>query len=165
MSEVERSLTFTDLMSKVGYVLFYWSSFELELTKAIVSARKRLKLEPDVVPNGLNDRLAHWIELASRLPEYAADVQTANDLRDQAIALRDVRNLIVHGLVGGNAQPRDGEAAYIRCAIGGIQASSSASKTFGMADLEHFIQGMDACRRGLIQPTNFNYRVPPDAYK
>jgi hypothetical protein len=165
MSDVERSLTFNDLMAKVGYFLFHWSSFELALADAIVEARRQLKHDPAAVKGAFRERLYLWTELAAQLPANIANADIVRDIRDQALALRDVRNLIVHGFVGGDAQPNDNTPASIRCAIGGFETPTGTFRTYGLAELEHFTQGIDACRRGLIGPDNFNYRVPPEAYE
>ena len=167
MSNAERPLTFNDLMAKLGWFLYYWSLFELSLTERIFELREALRHEQENVVGGLHQRLELWISLDAQRHKFAPDTrsQQLQDIREQALALRDRRNLIVHGLAGGHSQPTDNHPAYISCRIGGFQAPTKDIKTFDMADLDRFIQGTDACRRALINPDAFNYRILPHDYE
>ena len=67
--------------------------------------------------------------------------------------------MIVHGLVGGDARPKDCALGYIRCAEGGFRAPTGKSIVYTIDDLERFVQGIDVCRRGLTNLSFFNYRI------
>lgn len=145
-------------MAKVGYFLFYWSLLEQSLTSSIETARVRLSLAPLTVRGTLAERLDSWLELTMRLPENAEQSETATAIRDQALALKRIRNLIVHGLQAGDSDPDDG-IGYIRCAVGGYAQPTGDTVRYTMSELEHYTQGIDACRRAFGSLRNFNYRI------
>jgi len=166
MSDVERPLTPSDLMAKIGLFLYLWSGFELSLTETIWKLRLALKHEQEDVVGGLNQRLELLISLDAQLYKFALETraQQFQDVRTQALALREIRNLIVHGLVGAYAQPPNNRPAYIACRIGGFEAPTKRIKTFDMADLDRFIQATDACRVALVNPENLIHRLLPQDY-
>jgi hypothetical protein len=106
----------------------------------------------------VSERLDIWFELVSQLPENEGKVELANDVRAQALVLKDVRNLIVHSLQVGSSMPKKG-SAYIRCAVGGYDNPSGETARYTIDQLEDFTQGIDACRRALRRLDNFNYRI------
>lgn len=145
-------------MAKVGYLIFHWSLFELALADAINELRLRLGHAPMAIKGNVSDRLDTWVELANAIPENS-NKTTAPNIRDQALALRKARNSIVHGLMKCDAQPKKDPPGYIRCVVGGFEAPTGEVATYRMANLQHFIQGIDACRRGLINLQNFDYQI------
>lgn len=151
-------VTFADLMAKVGYFLFHWSLMEQQLTTSILTARERSGFEPGAVRGTVAERLNIWFELTSRAHENCNEIDIANAVREQALALRGIRNLIVHGLQAGDSMPDDG-SPYIRCAVGGYEQPTGETVRYTMDDLEHFTQGIDACRRALGNLQYFNYRI------
>lgn len=157
-SEQPPFVTFADLMAKVGYFLFHWSLLEQSLTRNIETTRARLSLAPLTVRGSLAERLDSWFELTSRLPENAERRETAVTVRDQTLALKRIRNLTVHGLQAGDADPDEGKG-YIRCAVGGYAQPTGETVCFTMQELEHFTQGIDACRRAFGNLDRFNYRT------
>lgn len=157
-AERQPFVTFADLMAKVGYFLFHWSLLEQSLTSSIEAARADLSLAPLTVRGTFAERLDSWLELAMRLPENAEQSETATAIRDQAVALKRIRNLIVHGLQAGDSDPDDGPG-YIRCAVGGYAQPTGETVCYTMSELEHYTQGIDACRRAFGSLRNFNYRI------
>ncbi|WP_135213180.1 hypothetical protein [Vitreimonas flagellata] len=154
-------LALSDLMAKTGFFLSYWSLFEIELCTAITAAREQLGDHRRKMPDGLNTRLDLWLKLVRRLPDAATLDPIVRAMRDDARRLRNVRNIIVHGLALGNAQPEDGGPGYIKCLEGGYQKPTGKDVRYTMADLEHFVQSADALRRGCkMGPSFFNYRLP-----
>jgi hypothetical protein len=151
-------VTFSDLMAKVGYFLFHWSLMEQQLTTSILTARERSGFEPSAVRGSVAERLNIWFELTSQALENRDKIDVATAVREQALALRGVRNLIVHGLQAGDSMPDDG-LPYIRCAVGGYEQPTGETVCFTMDDLEHFTQGIDACRRAFDNLQSFNYRI------
>lgn len=151
-------VTVADLMAKVDYFLFHWSLLEQGLTSRIEMARVRLSLAPLTVRGRLAERLDSWLELITRLPENAEQSEAEVAIRDQALALKRVRNLIVHGLQSGDSDPDDG-AGYINCAVGGYAQPTGETVRYTMQELEHYTQGIDACRRGFGSLRNFNYAI------
>ena len=111
------------------------------------------------VRDGLKVRLEHWVSLIAQLPDGAGQSDTATKVCDQALYLRELRNLIVHGLLDFNAHPDLGAAVHIRCAVGGFEEPTGEFVSFTVADLEHFTQGVDACRRAMQGLSAFNYVV------
>lgn len=144
-------------MAKLGYFLFYWSTFEAALLQAIDTACDRLGRSVADTGDSTSERVDLWATLAVQLPENTGKDDVVHAIHHQAHALRRIRNLIVHGLVGGHAQPANHEPGYIDC----IDALSGRSARYGVDDLERFAQGADACRRGLIRLNYFNYRIAP----
>lgn len=119
MSEEPRPFsTYADMMSKVGRFMFYWSLLEQQLKNSIEDARARLQLKPVKVKGTLVKRLDVWEELAVQLPENVDKAAIASEVRLQTLALKHIRNQIVHGLCGGSSDPDDGEA-HIMCIEGG----------------------------------------------
>jgi len=151
-------LTFRDIMAKVGEFLFYWSCLEQQLTDSIRRASSSLNHDPPALRGGLKERLDLWLELLPHIPDGQGNLHLASEVRDQALALRDVRNLIVHGVHAGHAAPSEG-TAHIRCAIGGYEDPDSETVCYTLDQLEHFTQGVDACRRAFGNLNHFNYRV------
>lgn len=159
MADPEPALTFNDLMAATGRFVLYWSSFEQELGRSIVETRKALGEETAVVRGGLKERLDLWLELTMRVGGSTERVDVARALCDQALSLRDLRNLIIHGVIGGHARPGDGEPAYIVCTVGGFEAPTGEVRRITLEDLKHFTQAADACRRGCVVVGSFDYRL------
>jgi hypothetical protein len=155
--------TFADLMAKVGALLFYWSGLEQELTSAIMDSRFRLELPLSAARGGLSERLAVWIELGSQLNENQGHLDIANEVRAQCLELRDIRNVIVHGLFAGDARS-DSSAPHIICVTGGYEEPDSSSHSYTIEDLEHITQAIDACRRSFICLDYFNYKLTSRAF-
>ena len=151
-------LTFADLMSSVGAFMFHWSLMEQGLTDAITEGRERLGQAPSRVKGSFSERIDLWADLARAIKENEPTLSLVEEVRSQAISLKDVRNLITHGLCGGNSQPDKGEA-HIICAVGGFENPSGDKVKYTLAQLEDFTQGIDACRRSFIRLRNFNYRI------
>lgn len=151
-------VSFADLMAKVGYFLFHWSLMEQGLTASVLDVRNRAGLAPFPVRGSVAERLDVWFDLTSKLPENGENADIANAVREQALALRSVRNMIVHGLQAGDSMPDDG-APYIRCAVGGYEQPTGETVRYTMDDLERFTQGIDSCRRALGNLQHFNYRI------
>ena len=59
--------------------------------------------------------------------------------------LRKHRNLIVHGLWGGDARPAKGDA-YITCVEGGYATATGNKKSYTLDELEALTQSIDRCR-------------------
>ena len=157
-ADAPRRYVLADVWAKVGRLLFYWSSLELALTEAILCARKRLNL-PNVASTGaISTRLDAWHELAVELPENRARADIAGKIRAQANELRNIRNLIVHGLRGGSAHPEKG-TPRITCAVGGYDKPTGEEVEYTIDDLEHFTQGIDACARSFMHLEAFNYPI------
>lgn len=150
--------TFADLMSAVGAFMFRWSLMEQGLTDAITEARERLGNAPAKVKGSFADRIDLWANLASALPENVTTPDLVDDVRSQALALKGIRNLITHGLCGGNSQPNKGDP-HIICIVGGFENPSGVKVRYSSVQLEDFTQGIDACRRSFIRLRNFNHRI------
>ena len=148
-------LRFRDLMASVGYFLFYWASLEQELFRTLTAIRSNGVMDERSLPSGMKGRLEIWREFVRESPELTAYAEVAVQVERQALALREIRNHIVHGLEGGVTYV-DGEP-YISCSINDEIAPRTIKYKY--SDLEHFTQGIDACRRALIRPENFNYLV------
>lgn len=157
MTEPAQAPLFSDLMAATGRFVLYWSGFEQALGASIVEARERLDEEAAPVRGGLKERLEVWFELVTRGSASAEHARTARALCDQALALRELRNLIIHGILGGDARPEDGEAPYLSCSIGGFETPSGEIRRITLEELQHFIQAVDACRRGCANVQAFNY--------
>lgn len=153
-------LTFADLMSAVGAFLFHWSLMEQGLTDAITEAHKRLGKTSVKIKGSFAERIDLWANLIKALPENGDTQDIVDNVREQAMALKNIRNLITHGLCGGNSQPEKGEA-HIICAVGGFENPSGETVQYSLAQVEDFTQGIDACRRSLVRLRNFNYRITP----
>jgi hypothetical protein len=156
--EEELSLTFSDLMAKVGYLLFYWSGPELALTEAIQSARETLGLEQRPLRGPISERLEIWSGLVTRIGWSEEHLEIAGHVCRQTLALSNHRNLIVHGLIGGSAMPEVGSAS-IQVEVGGYTEPTGQFSTYNLDELEHLIQAADACRRAFRRITAFNYRL------
>lgn len=159
MTESEPPLTFNDLMAATGRFVLYWSGFEQALGRSIIEARTVLGEEAAPVRGGLMERLDLWCDLTARLRGAAEHADAAHALCDQALRLRDFRNLIIHGVIGGHAAPDNREAPYISCAVGGFEAPTGEIRRVTLEELNHFIQAADACRRGCADVQAFNYRL------
>lgn len=159
MADPEPTLTFNDLMAATGRFVLYWSGFEQELRQSIIETRRALGDEAAPVRGGLKERLDLWFDLTMRLAGSAERADAARALRDQALHLRDLRNIIIHGVIGGHARPDDGEPAYITCTVGGFEAPTGEVRRITLEDLDHFTQAADACRRGCIDVGSFDYRL------
>lgn len=108
---------------------------------------------------GLKERLDLWFDLVGRLPSLAENADAARTLHDYALRLRDLRNLIIHGVIGGHARLDNGEPAYISCVVGGFEAPTGDIRLFTLEELDHFAQAADACRRGRVDVRAFDYRL------
>lgn len=151
-------LTFADLMSSVGEFIFWWSLMELGLTKSIEESRDRLGIAPAKVQGAFADRITKWATLAKDLPENRERGGLVDEIAAQALSLKNHRNLIVHGLRGGNSLPKKGEG-HIICVIGGFENPSGKTVHYTISRLKDFTKGTDACRRGYISLRNFNHRI------
>lgn len=155
---VDELRTFNELMSKVGMFLYRWSTLEQQLNEGVVDARKRLQHNSYKVKGTFAERLDQWLKLAVELPENSDLQDLAVEVHDQAMALKDIRNLIVHGLQGGNSYPPTGEG-HIRCAIGGYDNPTGDVVKYTFSQLDDFVEGAEACGRAFIRLQLFNYRV------
>jgi hypothetical protein len=149
---------FSDLMSKVGYFLFCWSSLEKALTDAIRETRSGAGRPCDRVVGTFSERLNLWRELTIGLPGNESRAELVDQIARQALSLRDIRNTIVHGLTGGNSMPDFGKG-YVECAVGGYDKPTGEIVRYSMDDLEHFAQAIDACRRGFRDLDSFNFNL------
>ena len=149
-------VSLSDLMSKVGSFLFYWSNLEKALTDAIRESRSDAGRPSGRVVGTFSERLNVWSELTIRLPGNEKKAELVDQIARQALSLRDIRNTIVHGLMGGNSMPKTGPA-QIECALGGYENPTGETVRYSMEDLEHFAQAIDACRRGFRDVDSFNY--------
>jgi hypothetical protein len=155
----ERPLvTFSDLMAKVGYLLFYWSLLEQALAEGTQEAERNAGVQVRRVSGTFNQRLDRWCDLARGLSANANKVALVDQIREQALELRNIRNTIVHGLMAGRSMPK-AQPAYIVCAVGGYDNANGQTLRYSMDDLEHFAQAADACRRAFRDPDHFNYRL------
>lgn len=155
---IPKFLSFADLMSSVGAFMFHWSMMEQGLTDAITEGRGRLGNTSAKVKGSFAVRIDLWADLAKALPDNDAAHSLIDNVQSQAMALKGIRNLITHGLCGGNSQPEKGEA-HIVCAVGGFDNPSGKTIKYTLAQLEDFTQGIDACRRSFIRLRNFNHRI------
>ncbi|WP_430414040.1 hypothetical protein [Parasphingorhabdus sp.] len=157
-NESQPLITFSHMMSKVGSFLFYWSWLEQALTDSIVEMRVSLGDEPKAVKGELAKRLTVWTELLERTGSTEEQVGVSKTVVAQILAIKDVRNVIVHGLRAGDANSDTG-AAFIECAIGGYENPTGSRVQYSMDDLENLTQGIDACRRAFIDLSYFNYVI------
>ena len=88
-------IAFSDLMAAVGEVLLRWGYLELEMLKKLEASRE--------LPSGRTGPLQQW-RVASARSSSAASAWTAEIER-----AGQIRNLLAHGLVGGNARPEAGD--------------------------------------------------------
>lgn len=151
-------LTFADLMSSVGEFVFWWSLMELGLTKSIEDARKRLGMTSAKVQGPFAERIGKWSKLAKALPENRNSCALVDEICTQALILKGHRNLIVHGLHGGDSQPENGEA-HIICVVGGFENPTGKTVHYTIAKMKDLTQGIDACRRAFSSLHNFNHRI------
>jgi hypothetical protein len=151
-------VSLADLMAKVGYFLFYWSGLEQELSRGIRSARERIGKPTVAVCGSFSERLDLWCQLITQTPEHAGQIEAVQRVRDQALALQKIRNLIVHGLEVANSMPPEGPAR-IKCAMGGYDNPTGETVTYSIDQLEHFTQAADACRRAFVSLGAFNYHL------
>lgn len=144
MNERARPLkTFADIMTKVGSFLFYWSGLEQGLTNAIAEMRASLGEDAKPVKGNLAKRLDIWVQLMERNVSDNEHLGVAMKVVTQALAIKDVRNIIVHGLRAGSS---DDGPAFIECAIGGYEDPTGEIVRYSLIDLEHYTEGIDACR-------------------
>ena len=151
-------VSFADLMAKVGYFMFYWSTLEQALTEGISAAKATAGQQAGRVCGTFAERLESWSALVTRLPQNADKADLIAQIREQALSLRTVRNTIVHGLTSGNSMPSD-TTAYVLCSVGGYDNPTGETVSYSIDDLEHFAQATDACRRALVHVDAFNYRL------
>lgn len=148
-------LLFRDLMASVGYFLLNWAGLEQELFQTLTTLRSKGLVADGPLPPGMKARMEIWREFVRESPELTAYAKLAVQVERQALSLREIRNHIVHGLRGVVTYV-DGEP-YISCSIN--DEITPRTIEYKYSDLEHFTQGIDACRRALINPQNFNYLV------
>ena len=148
-------LTFNDLMASVGNFLFRWSTLEQYLSEAILSAQSLQPNGTSRVKGSFEKRLESWRQLKAQDTEVALLDEIAN----QANALRQFRNLLVHGLAGGNSAPGDGCEPHIRCLVGGWEDPTGEVRRITDAELKHYAEAADACGLAFISPGAFNYRL------
>jgi hypothetical protein len=142
----------SDLMSKVGALVFHWSWLEQGLTDAL------REHDPARAAGTFKERLAAWYELTASPSETTERRELAFAVRDQAAALRRIRNHVIHGLCSADASPGRGPPTVL-CLIGGHDEPAAGTVTYTIDELEHFAQAIDACRRAFINVDNFNYRL------
>lgn len=142
----------------MGSFLFCWSLLEQGLTRAIQEAEVLQQSPPSPVRGGLADRLDHWFALIADRPENRNRRELAKEVRAQCLALRDIRNLIVHGLMAADASQVH-TAPHISCSTGGYEKPDSDRVHYTLEDLEEFAQATDACRRAFLNLGNFNFRL------
>jgi len=147
-------VTFADLMSKVGSFLFHWSWLEQELSKSIVEMREALGDKPMPVRGELKKRLDIWSKLLERTGIADDQIDIANAVVEQALAIKAIRNIIVHGLWGG-----DTDSPSIECVVSGYEEPDGKRVRYSLDDLEQFTQATDACRRAFIDLSYFNYML------
>lgn len=138
-------------MSRVGELIFYWASMEIALAD-FLEANGRGKKRG----GSLSERLDAWRSIV--IGKNESDEQLVEQIIRQIEALTDIRNLIVHGLVGGSSMPRD-QKPFISCRQGGFKSSENTEIKFTLSDIEHFIEATDACRRAMFDVSYFNYRL------
>lgn len=148
---------FKDLMAKIGYFLFYWASLEQELIRGIISARIQAGMGATDIPVSMTDRLVAWRTAVCARPGGSQYAEVTDQVQRQTLALREIRNHIVHGIRGDISPAPDG--IYIICSIGKSDKLHTEAVTYRYTDLEHYTQGIDACRRAFIHTQNFNYLV------
>ncbi len=148
---------FDELMACVGNLLLQWSMLEQALSHAILPADKNkiTRESGEKVRGTLEERLDRWHKL--HCDKF--DATLLAEIADQTNKLRNFRNLVVHGLAGGSAQPGDGSEPHIRCIPGGWGKPSGAEKRITALELKHYINAADACRRAFRDPRSFNYRL------
>jgi hypothetical protein len=134
-------------MAQVGYFMLCWSRLEQALNNEICQLRTELGKGAGTVQGSLQERLDEWTGLVGR---FQADTHThlvAEQLADEVKLLRGHRNLIVHGLLGGNARPNEG-APHISCAEGGYSKPTGEVRLYSLTYLEELTQSVDRCRIG-----------------
>lgn len=151
-------VTFADLMSKVGSFLFYWSWLEQGLSKSIVEMREALGDQPKPIRGELKKRLEIWSKLLERTGIADDQIDIANAVVAQALTIKAIRNIIVHGLWGGDTHS-DINNPSIVCVIGGYEEPDGERVRYTLDDLEHLTQATDACRRAFIDLSYFNYMI------
>ena len=151
-------VSFSDLLAKVGYFLLNWSTLELSLSDAIFEKRPARTKLPAGVSGTFAERLELWRRSASRMSTSKRNGELVGEIAEQASRLRTIRNLIVHGLVGGNSLPEAGPG-YIECVVGGYDRPTGEFVRYTVHDLENFAQAADACRRGFRDVDSFNHRL------
>lgn len=145
---------FRDLMALVGEFLFRWSAMELALSEAILAAEGSPG-HLEQVKGPLVGRLERWRAL--HIAEHGEENLDA--IIAQVEQLRQFRNMMVHGLMGGNAAPADGSPPHVRCVEGGWQEPTGRIVTITAEELHHHIEAADACWRAMTHPHAFNYRL------
>lgn len=157
LPQIDRAFVpLSDLMAKVGYLLFHWSTLEQALTEAILQARAAVGEPKSRVVGTFVERLEMWCEVAKRLSGNDIDAPLYSHICDQALSLRRIRNNIVHGLMAGSSMPHVGPANIV-CALGGHDNPTGDTVSYSIDDLEHFVQATDACRRAFRDVEAFNY--------
>lgn len=141
-------------MSKVGYFLLYWSKLELTLTQVVNEASGDVVKASGRVSGTFSQRLDLWNEMTGNKKQTGLVEQIAN----QALSVRKIRNTIVHGLLGGNSMSETG-TGYIECAVGGYDQPTGEVVRYSIDDLEHIAQSTDACLRAFRDVNDFNYRL------
>ncbi|WP_422345411.1 hypothetical protein [Parasphingorhabdus sp.] len=141
-------------MSKVGSFLFHWSWLEQQLSKSIVEMREALGDQPKPVKGELKKRLDIWSKLLERTGVADDQLDIANAVVEQALTIKAIRNIIVHGLWGG-----DNDSPSIECVVNGYEEPGGKRVRYTLDNLEHFAQATDACRRAFIDLSYFNYML------
>lgn len=149
IAETPQHATMQDIYAAVAHFLFSWSTFEQGLTREIDAARKVLNLPCSPVRGGLSDRLALWRELAAELRHCSGKEAIMDKVIAQALKLRAIRNVIVHGLNGWNCCPENGDPPYILCARGGHEDPGIGHLRLTFAELDKCIEATAACSNAL----------------
>ena len=134
MAEPESStLIFKDLMASVGETLLVWGWLEVEILKKLEASGHALF--PRVPP------IQQWRIASVR---SAADVSSWTVEIERAV---QIRNLLAHGLVGGNALPEEGEP-FVVC-----RGMDGQLHTITLNILKETAQSIDGLRlRLMLEP-------------
>lgn len=138
---------FKDLMAAVGHFMLCWSWLEQSLNEDIGRLKTELGEGGGQVRGNLRERLAEWQDLVGRARTAPHIHVVAAQLASEVKVLRGHRNLIVHGLLGGDARPRTG-APHISCAEGGYSNPTGQVRFYTLIRLEELTQSADRCRLG-----------------
>lgn len=150
---------FKDLMAAVGYFMLCWSRLEQNLNDDIGRLKTEIGEGGGRVRGSLLERLAKWQGLVGRTYSAPHIHLVAEQLVGEVKVLRGHRNLIVHGLLGGDARPRDG-APHISCAEGGYSNPTGQVRLYTLTQLEDLTQSVDRCGLGF---NRLNYWQPDPA--
>lgn len=138
---------FKDLMAAIGHFMLCWSWLEQSLNEDIGRLKTELGEGGGQVRGNLPERLAEWQGLVGRARTASHIHLAAEQLASEVDVLRGHRNLIVHGLLGGDARPKAG-APHISCVEGGHSNPTGQVRLYTLTLLEELTQSVDRCRLG-----------------